>query len=376
MSDARKLHQRLLTLDTHLDTPVHFRRPGWSFGARHELHDDVAQLDIPKMLEGNLRGGFFVIYTPSGEEKAASYAAALEEARHISDDIDAMLDEFTAQIGLALTAQDARCLHANGKLVAFKSIENSYFVGSDVAALHEFHRRGVRLAGLVHSKTNQLADSATDEERWGGLSPLGREWVRENNRLGIIIDGSHSSNAAFDQMLELSSAPMLLSHSGSRVAYDCERNIDDQRLKALANAGGVIGFSTIYLSKLAFTDKWGSVFARHGKIANLDPGEQRQLAKDWNSLSDSEPMWTASFDDYIETLLHVIKVAGVDHVCFGADWDGGGGIAGLRDITDLPKITERLDWEGLSSSDIEKLWSGNILRLLDDVQATAESRKN
>ncbi len=368
---APLLHGRLLTLDAHLDAPVHFGRPGWSFGDRHHLADDVAQVDLPRMEDGNLSGGFFVVYTEQGPLDAKGYATALAAMRRRSDKIDEMLHTFSDRIGPATTAAEVRRLHADGRLIALRSIENCYFLGDDLAGLAEFHARGVRLAGPVHSRTNQLADSATDAPRWGGLSPLGRGWVEEMNRLGMVIDGSHASDAAFDAMLEASSTPLLLSHSTSRTAFDDPRNIDDTRLRALAAAGGVICVATIYLSRLELGAKRRELFRLHGRIFDLDPAAQRQLAHDWNALDRDEPMWDASFDDYLAALLHVIDIAGIDHVGFGADWDGGGGLAGLEDVTGYPRVTQALIDRGFGEDDLARLWGGNILRVLEEAQRGA-----
>ena len=247
------LHGALLTLDTHLDTPVHFARAGWSFGERHDYATDLAQLDIPRMADGNLDGGFFVIFTDQGPLTAEDYAKARTFALKRSDEIDATIARFPARIAPARTAADARRLNAAGKLIAFKSIENSYPLGEDLALLGEFYRRGVRLAGPVHSSNNQFADSATDKLRWNGLSPLGVRWVAEMNRLGMAIDASHASDAAFDQMLSLSKTPLLLTHSGARAVFDHPRNIDDARIRKLAAAGGALRFTSIYLADLNMT---------------------------------------------------------------------------------------------------------------------------
>ncbi|MCG6119443.1 MAG: membrane dipeptidase [Blastomonas sp.] len=190
-SNAAPLHNRILTLDTHLDTPLHFAREGWSFGDRHDLATDLAQLDIPRMQDGALDGGFFVTYTDQGPLTPQGYADALAFARARSNLIDATLAKHSDAIGMAFSADDARRLNREGKLIAFKSIENSYPLGENVALLAEFHAKGVRMAGPVHSKNNQFADSATDSPRWNGLSPLGRQWVTEMNRLGMVIDASH-----------------------------------------------------------------------------------------------------------------------------------------------------------------------------------------
>lgn len=366
------LHSRLLTLDTHLDTPVHFSRPGWSFGDRHDLAHDVVQLDIPRMADGNLDGGFFAIFTKQGPLTPEGYAAARDFAFKRSDEIDAMVARFADRIGPARTPADARRLAAQGKLVAFKSIENSYPLGEDLTLLAEFYRRGVRLAGPVHGSVNQFADSATDKPRWNGLSPLGRKWVAEMNRLGMVIDASHASDAAFDDMMALSRTPLLLSHSGSRAMSDQPRNLDDARLRKLAASGGAICFSTIYLSPINLSGERGVLFEKIEKIATMTPAEQADLAARWRALDATAPMWNTDFEHYMAALLHTIQVAGVDHVCFGSDWDGGGGIPGLEDITALPKITARLKAAGYSNRDLAKMWSGNVLRVLQRAEAARQ----
>jgi membrane dipeptidase len=363
-TDDRPLHSRMLVLDTHLDTPLHFGREGWSFADRHSLADDMAQLDIPRMKDGNLDGGFFAIYTEQGALDAKGYADALAFARKRSDLIDATITKHPDLIAPALTAADARRLDKAGKLIAFKSIENSYPLGEDLKLLAEFYNKGVRLAGPVHSKNNQFADSATDKPRWNGLSPLGKLWVAEMNRLGIVIDASHSSDATFDQLLALSKYPILLSHSSLRSAHDHPRNLDEGRLKALAAKGGAMCISTIYMSEMNLSPARAELFGKYEHIGEMTPAEQADLTRRWRELDKTEQMWAADFEAYMKMVLRAIEVGGVDHICFGADWDGGGGLKGIDDITALPVVTERLKAAGYSDADIEKMWSGNILRIL------------
>jgi membrane dipeptidase len=358
------LHDRLLTLDTHLDTPLHFAREDWSFGDRHDPGSDLVQVDIPRMASGALDGGFFVIYTAQGPLTPQGYADALEFAIRRSDLIDATIASFPRQIEPALSAGDAERIVARGRLMAFKSMENSYPLGEDVGRLAEFQRRGVRMAGPVHSSNSQFADSATDTPRWNGLSPLGRKWVEQMNRLGLVIDASHASDEAFDQMLALSATPILLSHSGSRTAFDHARNLDDQRIRALSTAGGAICVTTVFLSEMHLSDERAELFARFERIGELSVPEQDELVERWRALDTEERLWSADFDRFMEMAMHVIAIAGVDHVCFGADWDGGGGIEGIEDITALPKVTERLRAAGDSDADLAKVWSGNVLRIL------------
>jgi membrane dipeptidase len=361
----KALHKSFLVLDTHLDTPMHFEREGWDFGARHTLADDLAQLDIPRMQDGALDGGFFAIYTEQGPLTAKGYADALAFARGRSELIDRTIAAHADAIGPALTAADARRLDKAGKLIAFKSMENSYPLGEDLSLLAEFYRRGVRLASPVHSKNNQFADSATDAPRWGGLSPLGREWVREMNRLGVVIDASHASDAAFDQLLELSTSPILLSHSSLRSANDHPRNLDEGRLRKLASKGGAMCVSTIFLSDMNMSPERTELFAKYENAKTLSPAEQADLVRRWRELDTREQVWAADFETYMKMVLRAIEVAGVDHICFGADWDGGGGLRGIEDISALPKVTERLKAAGYSDADLAKMWGGNVLRILE-----------
>lgn len=358
------LHSRMLVLDTHLDTPLHFERLGWNFADRHDLATDLSQLDIPRMKDGDLDGGFFTIYTEQGPLTAKGYADALAFARKRSDLIDRTIAIHKDAIGPARTADDARRLNKEGKLIAFKSMENAYPLGEDMSLLGEFYKKGVRLAGPAHSKNNQFADSATDTPRWNGLSPLGKQWVGEMNRLGIVIDASHSSDATFDQILALSKYPILLSHSSLRSANDHPRNLDEGRLKALAAKGGAMCISTIFLSDMNMSPERAELFGKYEHVGTLSPAEQAELTRRWRELDKTEPMWAADFEKYMAMVLRAIKVGGVDHICFGADWDGGGGLDGIEDISALPKVTERLKAAGYSDADIEKMWSGNILRVL------------
>ena len=368
---VRSLHHDLLTLDAHLDAPVHFTRADWSFGERHDPANEIAQVDLGRMEGGNLSGGFFVVYTTQGPLTPDGYAAARAHAARRSGEIDAMVARFSGRIGAAATADEVEVLHREGRLIALKSVENSYPVGEDLSLLAEWRRRGVRLAGAVHQRANQLADSATDIPRWQGLSPLGRRWVAEMNRCGIVIDPSHASDAAFDEMLDLSDTPLLLSHSGARATFDHPRNLDDERLRRLARAGGVLCFTTIYLSAMNAGPERRSLLARLGGIGSLSPVEQTELAADWRTLDRTVPMWAADLDDYMAALLRVIDLIGVEHVAFGADFDGGGGVAGLDDVTALPRITERLEDAGLSADEILSMWSGNVMRVMRVAEGVA-----
>ncbi|NTZ43270.1 membrane dipeptidase [Altererythrobacter sp. SALINAS58] len=368
-ASAKALHRDMLVLDTHLDTPINFGREGWNFAERHTIENDIAQVDLGRMAEGHLDGGFFVIYTEQGDLTPEGYRDALAFARERSALIDREIAAHPRLIGFARTADEVLRLAAAGKLVALKAIENSYPIGKDLTLLQEFYDAGVRLAGPVHSVTNQFADAAGGEAKWNGLSPLGRQWVAEMNRLGMVIDGSHSSDATFDEMLRLSKTPLLLSHSSPEAAFDHPRNLDNARIRQLAASGGAMCMSTVFLSDMNLSEERGVLFERYENIAGMSPAEQAELVRQWRALNKTEPMWSTTFEQYMTALLNLIEVAGVDHVCFGADWDGGGGIQGLEDITALPVVTQRLLEAGYSPADIEKMASGNVLRIMRAAEA-------
>jgi membrane dipeptidase len=370
-SADRLAHEQMLVLDTHLDTPVHFERLGWDFSSWHEYDWDVTQTDIPRMEAGGLDGGFFVIYTAQGPLTSEGYAAARQGALLRGLAIQRVVHQNQDKLTFATTAEDAARIHKTGKRIVYQSIENSYPLGEDISLLATFYKMGVRMAGPVHSKNNQFADSATDKPRWSGLSPLGRQWVAEMNRLGMVIDGSHSSDATIDQLLTLSKTPIVLSHSGPKAMFDHARNIDDDLMRRVAKAGGVMQMNTLFLVAHDTTPERNAIEDRQEKWLELSDAERRKLVADKAALDAQRVRTSADFDLFMKSLLHAIKVMGVDHVGLGADWDGGGGIQGLEDVSSLPKITARLRREGFSDADIEKIWSGNVLRLLRRAESFA-----
>ena len=367
----RAAHMRMIVLDTHLDIPERWDDGQWDFGARHVYGEDGSQVDLPRMDEGGLDGGFLAIYTPQGALTPEAYRTARDDALVRAMAIRRVLGENRGRIGLALTPQDAIRLTQRGRHFGFISMENSWPLGEDLSLLTTFYRLGVRLAGPVHFRNNQLADSATDRPHWNGLSPLGRQWVAEMNRLGILIDASHSSDAVFDQLLALSRAPIIASHSGPRAIYDHPRNLDDGRMRRLAAAGGLMMINSVYLAPADNSHEREAIGDRHKNWANLDATQRAQLLRDEAALDRLRPAGTADFDLYMRSMLHAIRVMGIDHVGLGADWDGGGGVIGMEDVTALPRISARLRREGFSDADIAKVMGGNLLRVMRQVQAAA-----
>jgi len=374
--EALRVHRSVLTLDTHLDTPALLEIPGWSILDRHDAKRDFSQVDVPRMKQGHLDGGFWAIYTPQGPQTPAAESAARDAAIMRGVAIREMVAASPRVFALADTAADAAKIAASGRIVVYLSIENAWPLGDDVTLLDTFYRLGVRISGFAHFRTNQFADSATDKEQWGGLSPAGKALLAQMNRLGVVPDLSHSSDHALEDALRLSRAPLILTHSGCRAVFDHPRNIDDAHLHALSEHGGVIQINTVYVK----AEKRNPQAAAAMKaLADKYPESRAQTATERaaylaerRALETQFPLIDApAFADVMANLLHAIKIAGIDHVGIGADWDGGGGVAGLEDVAALPRITEALLKAGYSREDIAKIWSGNVLRVLAAAQAEA-----
>ena len=377
-----QLHQKLLTLDSHLDTPASLDLPGWSIDEEHGIHSDYTQVDLPRMKKGGLDGGFWAIYTSQGPLTVEGFRKARDFALLRGMSIRNMVAADPDNFALALEAKDAAPIAAAGKRVVYMSIENAYPLGEDVSLLRTFYDMGVRVTGFAHFAHNQFADSSTDpskKPRYGGLSPLGKELLKEMNRLGIVPDASHSSDQVLDDLLALSTTPVLLTHSGCKAVYDHPRNIDDAHLKALAAKGGVIqmnAYGAYLKASKPDPDRQKALMALFGELregAKLSAEKRAELLKKRREIDAQYPETDrATFDDFMAHMLHALEVVGPDHVGIGADWDGGGGVVGMEDVIDLPKITAALLKAGYSKEDIAKIWSGNVLRVLAAAEVKAE----
>jgi membrane dipeptidase len=372
---AGALQQRLLTLDTHLDTPASLAFPGWSIMDAHTVAQDYTQVDLPRMKQGGLDGGFWAIYTPQGPLDAQSTRKARDFALMRGVAIREMVAAHPESFALASKAADAAAIKASGKRVVYLSIENAWPLGDDPTLLHSFYAMGVRIAGFAHFRTNQFADSSTDKAKWDGLSPLGVQLLAEMNRLGVVPDLSHSSDRALDDALRLSKTPLVLTHSGCKAVFDHPRNIDDAHLKALAAAGGVIQINSVYVKSLKQSAEREAAMKafeeKYPEDRKLTAAERQSMLAERHAIDAKYPELRATFEDVMANLLHALQVAGVDHVGIGLDWDGGGGVTGLEDIADLPKITKALLAAGYSEADVTKIWSGNVLRVLAAAEAEA-----
>ena len=378
-----EVHRRLLVLDSHFDTAVHLTVPGWSVLERRSWERDFTQVDYPRLIEGGVDGGFWALFVSQGPRTPEWHARARDTALMIALRIREMVARHPAQFALATRADDAARIAAEGRQVVYLSMENGYPLGRDLSLIQTFRQLGVRMMGVVHTSNNELADSATDAKgpEWQGLSPLGREMVAECNRLGIVVDASHASDAALAQILEHSTAPIVLSHSGCKAVTDHPRNVPDELLRALAAKGGVIqmnAFSAAVASLPLIPERNRALlalFAAVGGWGGIDSDAKRDaFLQARREIDRRYPAPVATFDEFMAHVLHALRVAGVDHVGFSGDFDGGGGVADLMDVTGAPRVTARLLAEGYTEADLAKFWGGNVLRVLRAAEERAAVR--
>ncbi len=374
LEQATDIQRGMLTLDTHMDTPANFHRTGWSILDEH--HGDDSQVDLPRMQRGAFDGGFFAIYTEQGERTPQSNRAARDAGLNRLIEIKQMLAANSSQFELALAPDDAKRIKAAGKHVVFISMENATPLASDPSLLEFYHREGLRLISLAHFLDNEFADSSTDPKgpEWHGISPAGKQLVAEANRLGIVLDQSHASDDVFDQLIELSKTPIILSHSSSKAVFNHPRNLDDARLRVLAAHGGVIQVNCYggYLIDIPKSEARkraeAELDAKYGDSEALPADKFNEYLAAQRAIDAKYPLKHATIDDFFRHLDHILAVVGPAHVGIGMDWDGGGGVDGMESVADLPKITRHLLAKGYSEAQIADIWGGNVMRVLQQAE--------
>lgn len=320
---AKEIHSRILSVDTHTDAPLRWLR-GMKMGER-----TTAQVSIPKMQEGKLDAQFMAAYLGQGELTDEAHAQAVKKCQELIDSIYEQAEEYSDYVGIAVTEAEAWNLKAQGKKALFIGIENGYGIGKDLKNIRRFYDQGVNYITLCHSYDNAICHSSTHTEDENlGLTDFGKKVVKEMNRVGMVIDLSHASIGAFRDVMKYSKLPVMCSHTGAKDVYFHNRNINDDQLRALAKNGGVIQVC---------------IFASY-------------MGKD---RTKTDVM------DVVDHIDHCVKVAGIDHVGIGSDFDGGGGVIGCNGDNDMIQITVKLLEMGYSEEDLAKIWGGNFFRVLE-----------
>lgn len=334
---AKEIHDNIITIDTHVDIGFDFATPEVNPGMRLEKR----KVDLVKMKEGGIDGAFFVVYVPQKKLTEESYKEAYDQAMIKFNAIRRMCGELNPdKVELALSTSDVYRIVKTGKRIAVIGVENGFPVGSDISRVKEFFDLGARYMSLTHMGYNQLGDSSDPlneipAKKYGGLTEFGKRVIREMNRLGMIVDVTHISIDSFCDVIEISKAPIIASHSGCRALCDVPRNLTDDQLKALKKKGGVI-----------------QIVAFGGYLRR--------------------PTDEITIKDFIDHIDYAVNLIGIDHVGIGADFDGGGGIPGYNDASEALNVTIELVRRGFSKKDIEKIWGGNLLRVWRDVEKVAE----
>lgn len=369
------IHDRTLTLDTHIDIPLTYMT---------EIDPSAAtdlQVDLPKLAAGKLDSGFWIVYTPQGDMDADGYAAALDIARTRILAIDALVDTHSDDFEKALTAADVRRIVGEGKHAVLVGMENAFPLGPDLSMLDHWADHGVRYVGITHFGNNQFGDSSNPHpERdggvgtWGGLSPLGEALVGRLNDHGIMVDVSHTGKLTMMQAADLSRTPIIASHSGVKAVADTARNLDDEQLRKIRDVNGVAQMVALgaYV-KLPTPEQQAArdaLDAEFGDRSGWDQAKRDAYTVRRAVITAMAP--EASVSDFVDHIDHAVKVAGINHVGIASDFDGGGGVDGWHDASETRAVTAELIMRGYDEAEIGKIWGGNLLRVMEAVEAGAK----
>jgi len=367
---ADRIHEKILSVDSHCDTPMDIMEENFNLGEKHK----EGCVDLPRMKEGGLDAEFFAVFTQQGPRDDSTFTLVHERALKTIDAIKRNVTEYPDLAGMAYTPGDAYRLKKAGKIAAFIGIENGYPAGKDLSRIKEFYDLGARYMTLAHTRNNDICDSSTDPNgaENNGLSDFGRKVVQEMNRLGMMIDVSHISDKSFYDVLSLSRAPVIASHSSCRALCENARNLSDDMLLALKKNRGVI--QICILSNYIKTPEPNpemeaqlkALKGKFGDYNSLPDDKKKEMRAEFRTIQGKFEK-LATVKDVVDHIDHVVQVAGIDYVGIGTDFDGGGGVEGCRSVADMKNITVELLRRGYRKAEIEKIWGGNIMRVLKEV---------
>ena len=381
---ALLIHKKVLTLDTHADTPLRMIEPGFRMSDRHDPNETGSKVDYPRMIEGGLDAIFFAAFVAQDIRNDKGNFRAKNLCVQMIDSILSSIQQNSDVVGLALNPEDAYSLEKEGKRAIYIGIENGYPIGEDLSNIETYHKKGVRYITLVHSSNNDLADSATDPvgPEHNGISEFGSKVVKEMNRLGIMVDVSHGSDAVFYDVIKISKAPIIASHSNARSVTNHKRNMTDDMLKLIAKNGGVVQLTMLsnYLRdpvpNITAEKLKKELLSSIKPIDQMTTLEKETMRKRLNEIDDNYPIAPANLKNVVDHIDHIVNVAGIDHVGIGCDFDGGGGINGVFDVSQVMNITIELVKRGYNEDQIAKIWGGNLIRVFSEVQTIARKIKS
>jgi membrane dipeptidase len=378
--DARavRFHREAIVLDTHIDTTSMLVRTGWNFMDRHEpgRGDSSSQVDLPRMREGGLDAAFFSIYMPG----TVTGPEAVKRSLVLIDAVRRLAEQHPNEIVLATTAAEVRAAHKTGKVAALMGMEGGHMIDESLAVLRDYQRLGVRYLTLTHSVNTTWGDSSGDQPAHHGLTDFGKDVVRELNRLGIMVDVSHTADETFFDALAVSSAPLLASHSSARALDGHPRNMSDEMIIALAAKGGVIQIN--FFDQFLDHDVYQATAARNTRMLEIRTALEQRYPGEANAGRRQQELQaaqmtlpalpSASWEKIVAHIDHVVKLVGPSHVGLGSDFDGAAMPDGMEDCSQLPKITAALLQRGYSEPDVKNILGENMLRLMEQVEAVAK----
>ncbi len=375
---AEKIHKKYLTVDSHTDAPLQLTVKGFDIAETHDPGRDHSTVDFPRMKAGGLDAAFFAVFVSQGKRTPEGNAKAKAKADLLFDTLYSVINRYPDLAEMAFTPADAYQLKKHGKRAIFIGIENGYPIGNELSLIQSYYSRGARYITLCHTRNNDICDSSTDSVGFDGLSVFGKNVVLFMNKVGMMVDISHASDKSFYDVISLSKAPVIASHSCARALCDNKRNLDDDMLRALAKNGGVIQMCILsdYVKKPdpnPARDSARTLLIK--KFDNFDglPEDQKEILRnEWNVLEQKFPRKLATVSDVVDHIDHIVKVAGIDHVGIGTDFDGGGGVEGCRDVSQMKNITKELIRRGYSAKDIGKIWGGNLMRVMKKVKRVSK----
>ena len=379
---AAKIHEAVLTVDSHCDTPMRLVRGDFDVSKYHDPKDrNNGKIDLPRMKQGGLDAEFFAVFLGQGERTKEGFKKVRKQASDIFDAIHKMCQDHSDLIELALAPDDAYRIEKTGKRAAFIGIENGYPIGKNLSYVKKYYDRGARYITLCHTSNNDICDSSTDRKgaEHHGLSEFGRKVVQGMNRLGMIVDVSHISDESFYDVIEISKAPVMASHSCTRSLCDNPRNLTDDMIKKLAQKGGVLQmcFFSGYVKTPEPNPERKKVFdelkKKYGEWSTVkDDSIRGKMREEYHSIMREYPQKLAAVQDLVDHIDHVVKLVGVDYVGIGTDFDGGGGLDGCYDVSEMGNVTLELVKRGYAEDEIRKIWGGNLMRVFNKVIKVSE----
>ncbi len=370
---AAGIHDRVMTVDTHVDSPNLLLNPEYNIGKVNDPENGGGQVDFPRMKQGGVDAICFATFLSQGERTQKDFEESKTKAMASIKRIKDAVNSYPELAELAMTPEDAYRIEKQGKRAVFLSIENGFSLGLDNSLIKKYYDQGVRVSGLSHARNNEICDSANDTPEHNGLSEAGRKVVAEMNRLGIVIDVSHISDKAFYDVIEATQVPIVATHSSARTLCDNPRNMSDDMLRALAENGGVIQLCLLsnYI-KVVPQDpqRVEALNALEKKYSGrLESEEDRtEYQKERAEINRLHPVKQATVADAVDHIDHIVEVAGIDHIGIGSDFDGGGGLADCRDASEMGNITLELVKRGYNEEEIRKIWGSNFFRVMQQAQ--------